>query len=146
MARSPDSEPQLVSRSLLLRYRVLAYATATLLTILVFCGVPLQLAFGQPAVANVVGTIHGFLYIVYLFTAFDLARRIRMRFWRMALVLLAGTIPFAAVVAERKLTPLCRRLANGEFDPRWMRSPGEPLFGLSASLASPDAEGGGSLQ
>jgi integral membrane protein len=90
--------------ALLLRYRVMAYTTATLLIILVFVGIPLQFAAGRPGVVNVVGTMHGFLYLVYLYTAFELTRRLGIPKWQMALVLLAGTVPFCAFIAERKLT------------------------------------------
>jgi integral membrane protein len=88
----------------LIRYRVLAFATATLLIILVFVGVPLQVAAHRPAVVNDVGTVHGLLYIVYLFVAFGLTKRLSIPRWQMALVLLAGTVPFAAFFAERKMT------------------------------------------
>ena len=57
----------------LTRYRVMAYVTAVLLIVLVFVGVPLQVA-GHPGLATVVGTLHGFLYIIYLFVAFQLTR------------------------------------------------------------------------
>jgi integral membrane protein len=91
-------------RGLLLRYRVMAYTTATLLIVLVFVGLPLQFAAGRPGVVNVVGTLHGFLYLVYLFVAFQLTRRLGVPKWQMVLVLLAGTVPFCAFIAERKLT------------------------------------------
>ena len=51
-----------------------------------------------------VGTVHGFLYLVYLVVAFQLARRLSISKWRMFLVLLAGTVPFCAFIAERNLT------------------------------------------
>jgi len=82
----------------------MAFTTATLLIILVFVGIPLQLAAGRPEVVNDVGTIHGFLYLVYLVVAFELTRRLGVPKWQMVLVLLAGTVPFCAFVAERKLT------------------------------------------
>jgi len=101
-----DGQPErvVVKRALLVQYRVMAYTTAVLLIILVFVGVPLQLAAGQGGVVSVVGTMHGFLYIVYLLTAFRLTIRLRVPIWQMALVLLAGTVPFAAFVAERKMS------------------------------------------
>ena len=49
----------------LLRYRVMAFAVGVMLVVLVFVGIPLQIA-GHPAVVQIVGPIHGFLYIVYL--------------------------------------------------------------------------------
>jgi integral membrane protein len=93
-----------LARGVLLRYRVMALTTATLLVVLVFVGIPLQVAAGRPQLVNVVGTLHGFLYIVYLYVAFSLTRRLALPKWQMALVLLAGTVPFAAFVAERKMT------------------------------------------
>lgn len=97
-------KPGPLARRYLVRYRVLAFATAALLIILVFVGVPLQVAANKPAVVNDVGTIHGLLYIVYLYFAFSLTSRLHIPRWQMALVLLAGTVPFAAFVAERKMT------------------------------------------
>ena len=87
-----------------MQYRVLAFTTATLLIILVFVGIPLQLAADRPGVVNVVGTLHGFLYLAYLFVAFLLTRKLKVPKWKMALICLAGTVPFAAFVAERKVT------------------------------------------
>ncbi|MBO0715622.1 MAG: DUF3817 domain-containing protein [Acidimicrobiales bacterium] len=103
---------QVIEYRLLLQYRVMAYVTAILLIILVFAGVPLQVAFGHPGVANVVGTIHGFLYLVYLYVAFVLTRRLRLPIVPMLLVLLAGTVPFCMLVAERKLTKLYHRVVG----------------------------------
>jgi len=82
----------------------MAFTTATLLIVLVFLGVPLQLAAGRPGVVNVVGTMHGFLYIVYLVVAFRLTHKLQIPKWQMVLVLLAGTVPFCAFIAERKMS------------------------------------------
>ena len=94
----------------LIRYRVMAYVTGVLLIFLVFVGVPLQAAGVTPLVAKIVGTGHGFLFIVYLIAATDLTIRLRVPVGRMILVLLAGTIPFAAFYAERRLTEYCERI------------------------------------
>ncbi|MHB8329107.1 MAG: DUF3817 domain-containing protein [Acidimicrobiales bacterium] len=106
-----DPADQAVEHRVLIRYRVMAYTTAVLLIILVFIGVPLQAWAGFPQLATVVGTIHGFLYLVYLVVAFDLTRKLRLPLGRMLLVLLAGTVPFAAFVAEREMTKLFERVA-----------------------------------
>jgi integral membrane protein len=94
-----------VADSVLIRYRVMAYVTAVLLIVLVFVGIPLQAA-GQKQVAVYVGTCHGFLYLVYLVVAFELTRRMHIPIFQTILVLLAGTIPFGAIYAERRLTRL----------------------------------------
>ena len=100
----------------LTRYRVMAYVTAVLLIVLVFVGVPLQVA-GHPGLATVVGTLHGFLYIIYLFVAFQLTRTLHIPVFRTILVLIAGTVPFGAIIAERRLTSeyarQARRAARG---------------------------------
>ena len=98
-----------VQRRVLIRYRIMAYVTATLLATLVFVGIPLQLAANRPEVVNVVGTIHGFCYIIYLLVAYDFTKKLRVPLGRMIPVLLAGTVPFCSIVAERKLTKLYER-------------------------------------
>ena len=91
-------------RRVLLRYRVMAYTTAVLLIVLVFVGVPIQLWAHDLWVVRIVGTMHGYLYLVYLVVAFEFTRRLRVPVHWMVLVLLAGTVPFCAIVAERLLT------------------------------------------
>jgi integral membrane protein len=97
----------------LLRFRIIAYVVGAGLLVLVFVGVPLNHLAHQPAVVAVVGPVHGFLYIVYLLAAVDLAFRCRWPLPRTVLVMLAGTIPFLSFVAERKAT----RLLHGRRQP-----------------------------
>lgn len=91
-------------RGALLRYRVMAYAVGVGLLVLVLVGMPLQFAAGRPQVVQVVGPIHGFLYIVYLLAAADLTRRGRWPLSQLAGVILAGLVPFVAFVVERRVT------------------------------------------
>ncbi len=93
-------------RGALVRYRVMAYVTGVWLILLVCIAVPLEYAFGRPFLANIVGPVHGFLYIVYLLASYDLGQRCRWSLTRMGLVMLAGTVPFVSFVAERKVTHL----------------------------------------
>lgn len=88
----------------LLRYRVMAYIVGCGLIILVFVGIPLQYGANKPGVVSVVGPIHGFLYIVYLLAALDLARRARFTIPQMAAMVGAGFLPFLAFIIERKVT------------------------------------------
>jgi integral membrane protein len=90
--------------SALTRYRVMAYVTGVLLLVLVLVAMPLKYIWDQPTLVAIVGPAHGFLYMVYLVTAFDLAVRAKWRFVRTVLVLLAGTLPAASFFAERKVT------------------------------------------
>ncbi len=88
----------------LTRFRVMAWVVGVLLLVLVFVAMPLKYFADQPSLVAIVGPMHGFLYMVYLVTAFDLAVRARWPFVRTLLVLLAGTIPAMSFVAERKVT------------------------------------------
>jgi len=91
-------------RASLLFYRVLAYVVGVGLIILVLVGVPLKYLADWPGVVAVVGPMHGFLYMVYLVAADNLAFRARWSPVKTVLVMLAGTIPFLSFVAERKVT------------------------------------------
>lgn len=88
----------------LARYRVMAYVVGVGLLVLVLIGVPLQYAAAKPAVVGVVGPIHGFLYIVYLLTVADLARRFHLSLGQVIALVAAGFVPFLAFVVERLTT------------------------------------------
>ncbi|HEX5495774.1 MAG TPA: DUF3817 domain-containing protein [Mycobacteriales bacterium] len=83
------------------RYRVMAYVVGVVLLVLVLVAVPLRYLAHQPTMVAVVGPIHGFLYIVYLLFALDLAVRSRWNLLITAITLLAGTVPFLTFVVER---------------------------------------------
>jgi integral membrane protein len=91
-------------RAAVLRYRVMAYVTGVVLVILCFVGIPLQVFAHNDAVVNYVGTTHGILYMIYLVTAYLLARRLRLAIAPTVLLLLAGTIPILTFVVERWMT------------------------------------------
>jgi len=88
----------------LTRYRVMAYVVGVWLIVLVLIAVPLKYLADSPGMVQVVGPIHGFLYMVYLVTVLDLAFRARWSPVRTVLVMLAGTIPFLSFVAERRVS------------------------------------------
>lgn len=88
-------------RAAALRYRVMAYITGVLIMVVCFVGIPLQVAADNPWIASNVGTVHGFLYIVYIIVAYILAQKLKMRFWPTILLLLAGTIPILTFFVER---------------------------------------------
>ena len=93
---------QLTMRAAVLRYRVMAYITGVLIIIVCCAGLPLQFAFGQPWIDQYVGTVHGYLYILYVIFAFMLSQKLKMRLSpRLFVLLLSGTIPFLTFVVER---------------------------------------------
>ena len=88
------------------RYRIMAYITGTVLIILCFVGIPLQVFAHNQFVVNYVGTTHGILYLIYLATAYLMTRQVGMKLAspQTVLVLLAGTIPVLTFVVERWVT------------------------------------------
>jgi integral membrane protein len=90
--------------SALKRFRVAAYVVGIFLLILTLVAMPLKYLADDKTLIAIVGPIHGFLYMIYLVVAFDLALRARWPFKYTLGILLAGTIPFLSFVAERKVT------------------------------------------
>jgi len=115
---SPGAKQPLPSgaHGALIRYRVMTYIVGSALIVLVFLGVPLQLWAHFDLVAKVEGTIHGYLYLIYLFTAADLARRARWRLGRILAVVLSGFVPGLAFVVEHRVVKQMRAewAAEGE--------------------------------
>lgn len=134
-ARPGDLEdPTKGIEAALLRYRVMAYIVGVGLATLCFVGVPLQYAANVPQVDEIVGPVHGFLYIVYLLAAVDLARRARFTLLQMAAMIGAGFVPLLAFVIEHFVT---KRL-KGALALVRATAPGAPPPGApSAALAAP---------
>jgi integral membrane protein len=90
----------------LLRYRIMAYVVGTALVLLVFVAIPLN--HSHPEVGKLLGPVHGFLYIIYLAAALDMARRCRFALWQMAAMIGAGLVPLLAFVIEHVVTARVR--------------------------------------
>ncbi|MBO0839315.1 MAG: DUF3817 domain-containing protein, partial [Sciscionella sp.] len=87
----------------LTRYRVIAYVVGVGLLALTVATI-LDLGFDTHGPVAIIGPLHGFLYMIYLALAVDLALKARWSLPGTLLVMLAGTIPFLSFVAERAVT------------------------------------------
>ncbi|MFF9278596.1 DUF3817 domain-containing protein [Streptomyces griseosporeus] len=106
-----------MKKSVLTRYRVMAYVTGVLLVLLTLGVIAKYLLDmdGADGFTSVVGIAHGWLYVVYLIFAFDLGSKAKWPVKKQLWVLLAGTIPTAAFFVERKVShELEARIAQGE--------------------------------
>jgi integral membrane protein len=92
----------------------MAYIVGIGLIVLVLIGVPLQYAAGVPQVAEIVGPIHGVMYIIYLASAVDLARRAQLATRHLAVIALAGFLPFLAFFVERRIRARVVNSLSGE--------------------------------
>ena len=88
-------------RKAALCYRVMAYITGVLIIVVCFVGIPLQVAADNTFIVSQIGTVHGYLYIVYVIVAYLLAQKLKMKLWPTILLLLAGTIPILTFFVER---------------------------------------------
>jgi integral membrane protein len=91
-------------------YRIAAWVTGIGLLVLVFVAMPLKYFFGRPELTSIVGVTHGFLYMIYIVCTLLLAERGRWKPLDALLILIAGTVPVASFVAERRVT---RRVRAG---------------------------------
>jgi integral membrane protein len=109
-------------------YRAMAYLTGTVLIILCFVGIPLQVFAGNLVIVKYVGTAHGMLYIIYVIVAFVMTRMVRMKVASpgTVIVLLAGTIPVLTFVVERWVS-------RKYIDPALATSAGRPTAPAAAS-------------
>ncbi|MFE9095297.1 DUF3817 domain-containing protein [Streptomyces sp. NPDC007264] len=106
-----------MKKSVLTRYRVMAYVTGVLLVLLTL-GVIAKYVLdvnGAADFTRVVGIAHGWLYVLYLVVAFDLGSKAKWPVGKQLWVLLAGTIPTAAFFVERGVSrELEARIADAE--------------------------------
>ena len=86
------------------RLRLIAFLEGISLIILVFIGVPMKYYMGNPSVVTVLGPIHGVLFLLFVFNAFQVAAELKWRFtettWK---VLLASIIPFGTFYIDNRI-------------------------------------------
>ncbi|MBA5223385.1 MULTISPECIES: DUF3817 domain-containing protein [Streptomyces] len=95
-----------MKKSVLTRYRVMAYVTGVLLVLLCLSMIA-KYGFDVDGAADftrVVAIAHGWLYVVYLVFAFDLGAKAKWPVAKQLWVLLAGTVPTAAFFVERGIS------------------------------------------
>ena len=99
------------------RYRLMSYVVGVMLLVMVCVGLPLQYLGHEATLPQVGWTVHGALYVVYLITAADLARRARFSLWQLVGVVCAGFLPGLAFVVERRTTLRIRNSGAGDPTP-----------------------------
>jgi len=115
----------------LTRYRVMATVVGVLLVVLILIGVPLANFDGTgmwgvfsstpdlwpvgsaphdvgEAITTYLGVAHGWLYMIFLVTAFLLARKARWDLPFTLVTLVSGTVPLLSFWAERRATARVR--------------------------------------
>ncbi|WP_243058329.1 DUF3817 domain-containing protein [Nocardioides sp. SR21] len=129
MSEKPSVDPDL--RRPLLAYRVMATIVGVLLVVLVLIGVPLANFDGTgmwgifpstpeiweagsgahdlgEAITEYLGVAHGWLYMIFLVSAFILSRKARWPIGFTLVTLVCGTIPILSFWAEHRATARVR--------------------------------------
>ncbi|MEO6886020.1 MAG: DUF3817 domain-containing protein [Jatrophihabitantaceae bacterium] len=103
--------PQVKGRAAgaLLRYRIMAFTTGVVLLAGTIALIVKAIhPDGLQTLNGVLWVGHGWLYLIYAITTLDLGLRLRWKLIRIALVMLAGTIPTMSFVAEHFVTRATR--------------------------------------
>lgn len=86
------------------RLRFIAFLEGVSLIVLMGIGVPMKYMFNNPMGSEVVGPIHGVLFILYVILTFNVASEYKWKFsqttWK---VLIASFIPFGTFYIDSKI-------------------------------------------
>lgn len=86
------------------RLRIVALLEGISLLILVLIAVPVKYVFNNPIISEVVGPIHGALFLLYVFYTLSVAVMLKWKFmtttWK---VLLASFIPFGTFYVDKTI-------------------------------------------
>ncbi|SOD75085.1 integral membrane protein [Jatrophihabitans sp. GAS493] len=115
-AARPAAKPKYAGA--LLRFRIMAFATGTVLVLATFVALPLQWWAGQKLLAEITWIGHGYLYLLYVAATLDLAIKLRWHPVRVLLIMAAGTIPFMSFVAEHYVVKRVRATLESGLAPK----------------------------
>ena len=84
-------------------FRTLSLIEGISLLTLFFVAMPAKYYLGVPVIVPLVGTTHGLLFLSYLVMSLLVSHRFSWSLLKWIVVLLAGFVPFACFVLERRL-------------------------------------------
>ena len=84
-------------------FRVMAVVTGIGLLFLVLVAMPLRYLADEPTLSQTYSPIHGLIFMAYVVVVVWLASRRRWTPGKTLLVILAGAVPFASFVVERRV-------------------------------------------
>lgn len=93
-------------KSVLLRFRVMAVIAGVMSLLLWFVDLPVAYLLDNAELKAKVAWIpfvHGWIYLVYVLTAIQFAVKARWSIPKMLALIVAGTLPVASLIAERRV-------------------------------------------
>ena len=86
------------------RLRIIALLEGTSLLVLLFIAVPLKYMFSYPAGSQIIGPIHGVLFLIFIVLTITVASEQNWKFLRTTWkVLLSSFIPFGTFYVDKKI-------------------------------------------
>ena len=104
---APASDAQeMKDRGAFTRYRIMAFVTGGMLLLLcleMLLKYVVQVnGAGEPVLGSWIAFVHGWIYVVYAVTVFDLWSRMRWSFGRIVVLIAGGVIPVLSFVMEQR--------------------------------------------
>jgi len=90
----------------ILRFRIMALIAGTMSLLLWFVYMPAKYLLDNPTIHDYtvwIPMVHGYLYPIYILTAIQFATKARWPIMKMLGLILAGTLPVASLLAERRV-------------------------------------------
>ena len=101
-----------MTRSALQQFRLAALSEGWSYLVLLCVAMPLKYAAGIPIAVRIVGSVHGFLFIVFVVTLYRVFRDRNWPFRRAFRAFIYSLIPFGAFVFDRSLRKEMRSIAG----------------------------------
>lgn len=85
------------------RLRAVGFVEGMSFLVLLFIAMPLKYGFGMPGAVRAVGSLHGFLWILFLASVVEVWLTQRWPLMRVAGAFVASVVPFGTFVLDRSL-------------------------------------------
>lgn len=102
-------------RSVLTRYRVMCFAAGVMSLLLWFVELPVKYLLDAPtleAKLDWIPIVHGYIYAIYVLATVNLAIKAGWQPIRILKFVLAGTLPIASFITEKRAQKLVENLEN----------------------------------
>jgi integral membrane protein len=85
------------------RFKWISLVEGVSFIVLLFIAMPLKYVFEMPKAVTYVGWVHGILFILYIYTVFPTASKLKWGFSRTFFALMASILPFGPFIFDRNL-------------------------------------------
>ena len=85
------------------RFRTVAMCEGTSFLVLLFIAMPLKYIANMPLAVDIVGWIHGGLFVLYMFTGLDTKMALNWSIKTTAIAVFASIIPFGPFILDKRL-------------------------------------------